>query len=351
MKNFLKDTKTRSMQLLRSNVTPAFTLLTLLASGSVEAGGGKSSKTLPEEYLSTGEQATALANGGSLSSGGYSAVRANPAMLAADKQYTMGGGYHWPTKGRDYFQAGIVDAKTASVAMGLSYTSALNDYQGSWDKDGRVMLGDSPVKRRINLAAAHPFNTFSLGVSGGFVEASDPAVTFSQDTDRVRGVVFGAGLVAGLTPTLKVGFSAENLANKKIAFAAPTIYRGGLVWGAAKDFSVFVDLRSREKITALESSPPNMGLFSQGSTSQNDVGLENSASVGGLVRVYDLLRLSLATGVSKQENGIESDVVTTAAGGVALVNKSMTFAYGGQRTDLRSSLIHHSLSLSVNVAL
>ncbi|MCX6124825.1 MAG: hypothetical protein NTV34_08760, partial [Proteobacteria bacterium] len=299
-------------------------LLSIVISAGSCLAGPPHSQTIPEEYLSTGEQSTALANGGSLSSGGYGAVRANPAMLAAEKQYTLGGGYHWPSKGREYYQGGIVDAKTASVAAGFSYTSSLNNYEGAWAKDGSVMAEDTPVRRRANVGLGQSFKTFSLGLGGGFIEAADPTKTFSEDSDRVKGFTLGAGAVIGIAANIRAGLSVENLANKKVSFAAPTIYRAGLVWGAVKDFSVFLDLRSREAVLSYDAPPPAIGLFKTEQSSSKEVESEKGFVLGGLVRIYDLLRVSAATGMSVQ--GSRSSA--TAAGGLALVNKAFTFAYG-----------------------
>ena len=325
----------------------ASVLIGVLISADSCLAASSNSQTIPEEYLSTGEQSTALANGGSLSSGGYGAVRANPAMLAAEKQYTVGGGYHWPSKGREYYQGGIVDAKTASIAAGFSYTSSLNNYEGAWAKDGSVMTEDTPVRRRANVGLGQSFKTFSLGLGGGFIEAADPTKTFSEDSDRVKGFTLGGGAVIGIAANLRAGLSVENLANKKIAFAAPTIYRAGLVWGAVKDFSVFLDLRSREAVPSYDGLPPAIGLFKAEENSSKAVEAEKGFALGGLVRIYDLLRVSAATGMSVQG----SRNATTAAGGLALVNKAFTFAYGAQRPDLRDISVHHSLSLALDVAL
>lgn len=303
---------------------------------------------LPEEYLSPGEQATGFANGGSLSSTGYSAVRANPAMLANDKQYTVGGGYHWPVAGREYYQAGIVDSKTSSIAAGVTYTSALDDYQGPWNKDGSVHPGDSPVKRRVGIALAQNLKNFSLGAAGQFIEAADPTKTFDPDAPKNKGFTIGAGMIGGITTNLRFGISVENLANKKIAYAAPTIYRAGIAWGAAKDVTVYFDYRRREAVEAFEASAPTLSIVDNSAPSASgSLNSEQSLIGGASIRVFDLLRVSAGAGASNAG----SQTTSTIAGGLALVNKSFTLAYAAQRPDLKQAGVHHSVSLGLETSM
>lgn len=319
----------------------------LAADGLVAAEIARSKNAVPDEYVSTGEHTTALANGGSLSSGGYAAVRANPAMLAVDKQYTLGGGWHWPSQGRNYYQAGVVDSKTASIAAGASYTSSMDDYQGPWDEQGRPLPSDSPVKRRVNLGLAQNFRTFSLGFSGSYVEAADPLVTFSEDAPRARGFTLGAGLVVGLAQNLRAGISVENMANKNIDFAAPTIYRVGFSWAALQDASVFVDYRRRDAVPVYDAPPPNLAIVDKSEDTVENKSAEQTVTAGANVRIYDLLRFSAAAGMLN--DGASN--VSTVAGGLALVNKGFSLGYGVHRPDMRYAGVHHAASLGIDVSL
>ncbi|MEI6399609.1 MAG: hypothetical protein WCO71_12645 [Pseudomonadota bacterium] len=95
-------------------------ILTLLPGRVLYAGA----PAVPEEYESTGGQS--LAFGGSVATGlgGASAIRANPALMALEKEYSINGAYHWPTAGRDFYQVGVVDGKTSPIAAGFTYTGA-----------------------------------------------------------------------------------------------------------------------------------------------------------------------------------------------------------------------------------
>ncbi len=340
------DAKLRSCSMLQ--IQDSFLwVLPLAFFSTLGFSAEKISSSIPEEYLTTGEQSTALSNGGSLSSAGYSAVRANPAMLAVDRIYTLGGGYHWPSKGRQFYEAGVVDGKASSVAAGLVYTSSLDNYEGSWKSDGAIETGDIPVKRRVNFALAYTFKTIAVGLSGGMVEASDPSNTFDKEADRVRGYTLGGGVMAGLTRSLRTGFSVENLANKKVAYAAPTIYRAGLAWAAAKEFNVYFDYRYREAIDVFESAPPDLFLFADVDEPAKKASAEQAVMLGGMARVYDLLRFTVAAGVAEAAG----ESVMTTSGGLALVNKSFSLSYSAQRPNMRLSEIHHSASLGLDVAL
>jgi hypothetical protein len=268
-------------------------------------------------------------------------------MLAVDRIYTLGGGYHWPSRGREFYEAGVVDGKTAAIAAGIVYTSSMDDYDGAWEEEGHIETSDTPVKRRANLALAYSFKKVALGISGGFVEASDPTKTFDKDADRIRGNVLGGGIMAGITPSIRGGVSVENLANRKVAFAAPTIYRAGLAWAVLKDFNLYVDLRRRETLEVFEASPPDIGLFQDSERETNHLAAEQALIVGGMARAYDLLRISVGTGVAQSEVG---NVITTS-GGLALVNKAFSLAYSIQRPDTSKAAVHHAVSLGLDIAM
>jgi hypothetical protein len=320
----------------------------ILFSASASFAGSSEKPAIPEEYLTTGEQTTALSNGGSISSAGYSAVRANPAMISIDRVYAVGGGYHWPSKGREFYEGGVVDGKTAPIAAGLSYTSSHSTYEGQRLRDGIYESSDTPVKRRGALALGYSFRTVAIGLSGGMVEAANPTSTLSTEDDRLRGFTAGAGMMAGITPSLRAGLSVENLANRDVSFAAPTIYRAGLAWAAVQNFNVYFDLRRRQAIDIYEAQPPTLSLFgANAGASSKSVDAENAMMVGGMAKIYDLLRVSLASGVSS--TGSTSTVTTS--GGLALVNRNFAFSYSAQKPDAALSAVHHAVNLGIDISL
>ncbi len=335
-------------------LTPGCLQTLMIALWAVCALTAKAS--VPEEYLSTGGHS--LAFGGSVASGmgGASAIRANPALLSIEKEYTVNGAYHWPVAGRDFYQLGVVDGKTSAVAAGFSYTGALDQYQGiaggndpSYQgQQSRIDLSqDTPVIRRASLAFSVPIGQIYAGFGGGYVEARPPAETFSDDaTQKIKGFTMGAGLAAQLSPALRIGLAAENLANKKVQYAAPTIYRAGISYFLGDTASFHGDLRRRQAVSLYEGRASSLSL----ETGMNDdasVSSEDLFNVSASVKIYDLLRLVASAGQAK--DGLESR--QQVAGGVSLINQKFSFSYQAMRPNVALETVHHALSLGIEVAM
>ena len=313
--------------------------------------------SVPEEYESTGGQS--LAFGGSVATGlgGTSAIRANPALMALEKEYSINGSYHWPTAGRDFYQVGVVDGKTSSVAAGFTYTSTQDKYQGLASREGSKspdasqpdVIGvsmDSPIIRRAGLGLAIPVGKVFLGVSASFLEARPPSETVLETSDKkIKGFTSGFGLAGHLTDALRIGFSAENLANKKVQFAAPTFYRAGASFFMGNIASFHLDYRRRESVPMYEGRAAPFTLDGRDGEVSNDISPENFVNLSTSVRVYDLLRVIIATGQvrSTAQNS------TRIAGGLALVNQSFNFSYQALKPDLAGNSIHQALSLGLNI--
>ncbi|MEI6833514.1 MAG: hypothetical protein WCL28_05925 [bacterium] len=314
-----------------------------LAAGSTPA--------IPEEFESTGGHS--LAFGGSVATaiGGMSAIRSNPALLALEKEYTLNGSYHWPIAGRDFYQVGIIDGKTSPVAAGVNYTSAADDYQGIAAKPTGVNLlslsRDTPIVRRASLALAMPLGRMYLGFTSSYIEARPPEEVFLDNTVKnSKGFTVGFGAAAHLTPAIRVGISAENLANKKMGYAAPTFYRAGASYFAGDVVSFHLDYRRRQEIPTYEGAAPTIALASDPENSSSD-DHENFINLSSSVKVYDLLRLVLSSGQTKT-----ADVTRTRmAGGLSLINRNFNFSYQVLKFDVSSELMQHSLAMGFEVAI
>lgn len=202
---------------------------------------------IPDEFESAAGHSVALANTGSAAMSDISSVRLNPALLCLEAEYTVSAGYHWPTEGREFFQAGIVDSKTSSTAAGFSYTGFSEKYEVTQEKldEGSISMSDSPVKRRANLAFGQRYGRLLLGVNGQYLEAQST----KRPDSKISGAGFGLGIAGFLTQQLRYGLSAENLANKKIAEYAPKTYRGGLAYLIpSMSLSLHLDYRYRERV-------------------------------------------------------------------------------------------------------
>jgi hypothetical protein len=311
---------------------------------------------VPEEYQSTGGHS--LAFGGSVASGmgGASAIRANPALLSLEKEYTVSGAYHWPVAGRDFYQLGVVDGKTSAVAAGFSYTGALDHYQGieatseSSDREQQSQLDlsqDTPVIRRASLAFALPIGQIYAGFGGSYVEARPPAETFSEDTvQKIKGFTIGAGLAAHLSPALRIGMSAENLANRKVQYAAPTFYRAGVSYFFGDLASFHGDFRRRQGVAIYEGKASSLSLDTN---SKDDLSVtsEDLFNLSASVKLYDLLRCVASVGQVK--DGVDSR--QQVAGGLSLVNQKFSFSYQLMRPNIALETVHHALALGLEVAM
>lgn len=327
----------------------AYFLAACIFSTQSKAGNIKT----PEEYESTGGHS--LAFGGSVASGlsGVSAVRSNPALLGLEREYSVTGAYHWPVAGRDFYQVGVVDGKTSAVAAGVSYTSSLDQYQGLADTKTNdngaqttTLSLDSPITRRANLGFSIPVGKLFLGVAGGYVEARPPAESLIiEESKPVRSFTLGFGAAAQLSQSFRLGFSAENLANKKIQYAAPTFYRAGASYFWGDIATINLDYRRRESISVYEGNTPSIALVD--ASSNKTSGTENLVVGSAAVRVYDLLRLIASVG--QQKSGDYS--ATRVAGGVSLVNQQFNFSYQALRPDISSELVHHAVALGIEVAM
>jgi hypothetical protein len=315
---------------------------------------------VPEEYGSTG--GNSLAFGGSVASGmgGASSIRSNPALLALEKEYAVNASYHWPAAGRDFYQVGVVDGKTSSVAAGFSYTGTLDNYQGIASKNSAeaestgggsaasAMSKDSPIVRRAAVAFAMPIGKVYLGAGGGYVEARNPAQTLTEEgAPKVKGFTLGFGLAAHLSESFRVGLSAENLANRKVQFAAPTYYRAAATIFFGSAASINLDYRRREAITVYEGHKPSF-LFAEEQNSQSKtVHAENFANASTSIKVYDLLRFVAAAGqVNSQEHS-----ATQISGGLALVNEKFNFSYQALKPNIAADAVHHALALGIDIAM
>src|SRR5690606_16813666 len=126
------------------------------------------------------------------SQGGISAVKLNPGLLPLQKEYAVSAGYNWPTSGREFFQAGVIDSQSSDIAAGFLYTGFGEDY----GEDPTVQGKDARTQRRASLALAMPLKKLSIGISGQYVEAIADPVTGTE----VKGTTIGFGMAGYIVP-------------------------------------------------------------------------------------------------------------------------------------------------------
>jgi hypothetical protein len=305
---------------------------------------------IPNEYESTGGNTLGFANAGSAASGGISAVRANPAMLPFEKQYQMAIGYHWPTAGREFFQAGIVDSQTSSFAAGVSYTGYTDQYKYSNESGVNTDNLDSPVVRRGLVGIGKTLSMVSVGLNVQYVEGM-PLTASRDEADRlggrVKGTGVGLGVAALLTPALRIGASTENMSNRRIEQYAPKTYRLGASYILGEGNLVAnIDLRQRERVEFFEAPlPVGFGIADGVAAEQSDLDPERLVIISGLARVQNFMRVMASYGQS-----IANDERRTLAGGVILYQEKFSLAYAASQPYLSQASTQHSLNIGFDLA-
>ncbi len=301
---------------------------------------------VPGEFESLGGHSLGFSNGGMAAISGHSSIRANPAMLAFEPQYSFSLGYQWPTYGRDFYQAGVVDSKTAPVAAGFMFTSSTMKYEGiqsaDSNQDRQKKLLDSPIKHRMVLGLAYPFSKLALGFGGEYVRG----YTFEGST--IEGTALNIGLAGLIMPELRFGISAENLANKRIQGLAPNVYRAALaltLFGG--NITTHLDYSQREKVPQefLEKDLTGVTDKQYFSLLENTQ-IEKMVVASFSARLQNLLRVMGAYGRS-----VDGPVRQSVSAGIALVNNNFTCSYNISRPYLSQNVNQHSINLSVNVSL
>jgi hypothetical protein len=309
---------------------------------------------VPDEYESSADHSLGFANSGVAAAGGLAAVKMNPAMLPLEKQYRVSGGYHWPSLGREFYQAGVVDSSSSAIAAGVVYTSSQEDYlkigaspdlpETAEDREELLQAtNDSPVKRRVSLGLGKAFSTFSLGIGGQFVEAWDQT---NPNGEMIKGNTLGMGAAGMIIPALRVAASVENMANDKIKDYAPRTFRAGLAMMIfAGNLTLHLDYRDRERV---QTEAPKIGTTNPLSETVAPGGFtsEKMAVFSFSSRVQDVIRLLGAFGQS-----IGGDNRQTVSGGIAVVSSKVTMSYLVSRPYMSSSRLHQAVNMGLDVSL
>ncbi len=311
-------------------------LLSCLYSSTLFSKDSEPPGRIPDELESVAGPLLGFSYGGTSAVSGLSSVRSNPAMLIFERKYEVSGSYNWPTYGRDFYQVGVTDSKTASFAAGFLYSSFRERYKIPSElpekNERRQAFYDSPIKNRLSFALAQPFSNFSAGLG---VQIVNSAVS----TQNKRGVTLGGGLAGLLTPQLRFGLSVENLANKGVVDIAPTAYRAGLAYVMSNNNLTFhLDYRQRQRVSqelsAFEKTVPGNPSYSP---------FEKMVIASSSIRIQDLLRLLAGYGV--EIGGTRN----TLSGGIALVNKNFALSYLIGKSYLKDSAFHQAVNLEIQL--
>ncbi|MFK7823914.1 MAG: hypothetical protein AB8G05_07150 [Oligoflexales bacterium] len=317
------------------------------------AVGKPQAQRIPDEYESLGGHALGFANGGTAATSGLGSVRSNPAMLALEKQYSVSAGYHWPSVGREFYQAGAVDGKTSNVAAGVVYTSSQNDFKGydarASNNDQFESFYDSPIKYRLAGGMAQSFNKLSIGVSGQYVEGFLPTAgnfNINNRNSLVKSATLGFGIAGLLTEGLRFGISGENLSNKKVRDLAPKTLRAGVAYSLfGGNLTLHCDYLQRDRVFH-EKESLSIDIDAVELAEEQLEKPEQLVTGSASVRVQDLLRLLFATGQDLSGSGRR-----LIGGGIALVNQSYSLSYMISQPYTSDPSLHQAVNISMQVAI
>jgi|GEM_PF-3514616 hypothetical protein len=292
---------------------------------------------LPDEIEAVGGMGTAQGHVGAASSSELGAIRTNPAMLYKHTSYDVSGVYYWPSIGRPFYKAGIIDGMTSSIVAAFEYTGFTEELK---DRGERTEV-DSPVRRRGSVAFAVPTEYVSLGLAAHYVEAEDPEAPAGEEKD-LKGISLGAGLVGQLTESLRLGLSVQNLNNRRVGAVAPRMLRAGITWEPPRgSVMLSVDYRERERSAVFETLPLqslNLSLTELERWEEP----ERMGFVGLQVDTYDVLRVFASYGHSV--SGPERELL---AGGVGIFQKTYSLAYAVNKNFPAQNELQSSLLLSL----
>jgi opacity protein-like surface antigen len=302
---------------------------------------------IPEEYESMGGHGLSLNNAAVAATDGAAAVRINPALLARQKLYTLTAGYHWPTQGREFYQAGVVDGKTAKIAAGFSYTSFMEDYRYARINE-KASAYDSPISKRAAVGVGQAFESWFLGLGATYIEASpfwnelvlEP--NRQDDPEKKKGFGLNLGLSTTIGSQLDLGASIENASNAKINSYLPQTVRAGAAYRWSGELQFVFDYRSRTRVPEFEATQV-ASLESQAAPVK--LKPEQMVLAGFEAQVQDVIRVSGSFG---SEMGQERRCV---AAGVAVVNKGYSISYAWSRPVLAETASHQAVSLSFELAM
>lgn len=305
-------------------------------------------RRIPDEYESTSGHGIAMNNAGCAVNDPYSAVRANPSLIAAQKNYTVNGGYHWPVAGRDYYQVGFVDSKTANWAMGLTYTGFTDEYAYLNEHSGAradFAATDSSIVRRGQLALAQPVGTVLVGAGATYVEAHSlrGSAAYQRGDMMVRGVGLNAGVATAIASSLRLGMSVENASNEKIADYAPRTFRAGVAYSFNQSITAFLDVRQRDRVAEFEADPVDLDRMDLKAGIMREP--ERMMIASGSAQIQDFVRLIGSYGQSL------TDDRRSLAGGVAIVSHNYSLSYTAARPYMRTLAAHQAVTLSMEMAM
>ena len=284
---------------------------------------------IPTEYEACGGFSLGGGCTGVAMPSGVASIRINPALIALRKEYAINASWHDPVDGRDFYQTGVVDSVTGSLAAGFHTTqffSAPKPY----------VTEDSHAEKRLNAAVAGVMSRLAIGIGVQHVDgALEPGIQ-----PRRKGYSWSGGLAGLLMPNLTFGISGENIANDKVRELAPTTVRAGLGLQINNNKLLFaLDYKRRDRVPqeVLTLGRPSLSLSSE---TMDELSPEEMVTFAFQAKVYDLLFVTSQLGQSLSDD--KRQQVSAALG---VVNDSMALSWAWEKPYLAYNKYHQSVSI------
>lgn len=319
-------------------------------------GQDTSSGRYSDDLEAYGGISAAYSGGGTSAADEITAIRANPAMIAQSKKYRMRGTFHWPTYGRTFYQAGVVDG-TGPVKAGIQYTAPLDrSFEDPLEAAQNLNLTERQnliwgmqTIQRFNLSLAQSFGKLSVGITGSYVEGMQRPYR-SYSSTLTQGITLGMGISAPITESLIVSASAENLNNQRLSDLAPTIYRAGVSTWIAEVVGIHGDFIHRQRVRSewvlvppqnQPDDPTTISLLDQRPSLSRT---EQSIVTGVELNLENILKI---VGSYRHEIGSDGLQRRSLSGGIAISQGLYKITYTVRRPYLSDHHLHQAVSLSL----
>ncbi len=314
-------------------------MASLLTQVCIAGTSQKTAFSLPDEIEAVGGMGAAQSHAGVAFASDLSALSLNPAMLFKNQAYEVSGTYYWPSIGRPFYKAGIIDGLTSKTVAAFEYTGFAQDF----DESSKLKKSDSSVLKRGSVGISIPTDFFALGLAAHYIEANLGEGEPLAESSLKKDFTLGLGLAAFLTDEIRIGISTQNLNNERVSRVAPTVSRAGFAWEDKQgNVSLGLEYRRRERDLFYE-LPEAVDGLALAEEQKEAYQQPEQMVVGNLqVKTFDVVRIFASYGKSLDQ--IERE---QAGGGVGLFHRTFSLAYALHKNLPSEQRVQSSLSFSL----
>ena len=273
-----------------------------------------------DELETTAGSGVAYLGAGVAADKNHSSLMVNPALLAVDRDYDLGGTYFFPRVGPKYWQGTIIDSYTSKFAIGLAYQTPTKE------KDDFPAF---PINKRYQLGFASKLNHFNLGLT---VQRAESTLLEDNELKDIAVTSLGIGLYGKIQDNLSWGFSWMNMENSDYNQVSPTTLRLGLAFDINEKSLVFMDYLDIKKKTVAQEDDPSKKIES------------GMLVLGGRIFIMDYLSLKASYGFS-----VSGDSRQSMGGGLGVHGDRFDITYSVAKPDQKDTKLTSTLSLNMQL--